>query len=229
MLGGQRHPKDINWALCVFDDVIEHSPQHSLNYAAQFAEPMVAGLEHPDYEIRQAASYGIGQMAAKGAGNYTEVCTAALPKLYSLIQAEGSRLAPASAATDNAIATLVRLAQAGDCGLTEAALVPDLCSWMPLTEDEEEMAFVMGYFMDLIAASSPLIADAALMLKIVMAMCSVVGEEDLLPLEDETGARVAQFLQMYLTQGDKNVVEQVRAYIAQDAEMSERIQALMAA
>jgi len=105
------------------------------------------------------------------------------------------------------------------------------------------------------------------MLKIVMAMCKVVGDEDMLPVEDnETGTRVAQFLQMYLvrclahvvhfdvvcyateletvvtwgtlfltkgvdwqTQGDKNVIQQVRAYIAQDAEVAARMQALMAA
>jgi hypothetical protein len=33
MLSGQRHVKDINWALCVFDDLVEHSPQVWLGVA----------------------------------------------------------------------------------------------------------------------------------------------------------------------------------------------------
>eukprot|EP00730_Choanoeca_flexa_P002879 TRINITY_DN11216_c0_g2_i1.p1 TRINITY_DN11216_c0_g2~~TRINITY_DN11216_c0_g2_i1.p1 ORF type:complete len:956 (+),score=326.75 TRINITY_DN11216_c0_g2_i1:88-2868(+) len=228
MLGGQRHVRDLHWALCVFDDVIEHSPQHSLGYAQHFAQTMVTSLEHEDYEVRQAAAYGIGVMAREGQGTYAEVCVAAAPKLLAMITAQGSRMSPASAATDNAIAALVRVARAGNHGLTEAELMPQLVSWLPLTEDDEELEYVFGYLIDMIESQNPLVADPAVVLQITVALCKVVGDEGLMPLDEPFGQRAAAFLHAYLTQGDKSVTDQLRAFIASDEDVATRMQTILA-
>ena len=54
---------DRQWALCVFDDIIERCGQHALKYADFFLPHLVNGLTDDAGEIRQACAYGIGILA----------------------------------------------------------------------------------------------------------------------------------------------------------------------
>ena len=54
---------DRQWAICVFDDIIERCGSASLKYAPTFLNHLVNGLNDEIGEIRQACSYGIGILA----------------------------------------------------------------------------------------------------------------------------------------------------------------------
>jgi hypothetical protein len=76
LLDPNRHYHDLQWGICVIDDLIEFTGQHSVNYAQHFAETMVTAIGSSHYEVRQAAAYGIGQMAMQVPDAYRQVCTA---------------------------------------------------------------------------------------------------------------------------------------------------------
>merc|ERR1719223_326437 len=54
MLEPGRHYSDLQWALCVFDDIIEFTGDRSIQYAQHFAVPMVAAITHPRDDVRMA-------------------------------------------------------------------------------------------------------------------------------------------------------------------------------
>ena len=87
--------QDKQWALCIFDDLIEftegvcvfflrivqaHHHQTSLKYREHFLELMLRYVSDPSPEVRQAAVYGVGMMGAHGGPDYVpiikEVCAA---------------------------------------------------------------------------------------------------------------------------------------------------------
>ncbi|GFN83767.1 importin-5, partial [Plakobranchus ocellatus] len=72
---------DRQWALCVWDDVIEHTGPVSFKYKEFFLEQMVASITDKTAEVRQAAGYGIGMIGQHGGELYADVC-AGMHKLW---------------------------------------------------------------------------------------------------------------------------------------------------
>lgn len=83
---------------------------------------MIQCLMHNRYEVRHAAAYGLAQMAAQAPQVYAQVIGAAVEHLYGMVAAPGSREAPNTEATDNAIEALLRIAQVPEMPITESEL-----------------------------------------------------------------------------------------------------------
>jgi len=122
-----RSISDRQWALCVFDDVIQFTGAHSHRYAQFFLSHMAESLADSASEvnvhiffyyfifliiclkIRQAAAYGFGVMGMNGGPVYARACAEALPRLFALISAPDSRAPENNTATENAISAVTKI------------------------------------------------------------------------------------------------------------------------
>uniref|UniRef100_A0A0N5CCH7 TOG domain-containing protein n=1 Tax=Strongyloides papillosus TaxID=174720 RepID=A0A0N5CCH7_STREA len=146
------------WAICVFDDVIEYGGPQSLQYQEVFLQPILDYLEDEYPEIRQAAAYGCGMMALKGGPGYAEACRQALPRLINIIQRPEARSTEEEcAATENAISSVAKILKCNSSLINVNDIIPLYLSWLPIWEDEEESPFVYGYLCDLIESNHPLV------------------------------------------------------------------------
>lgn len=57
---------DHQWALCVFDDVIEFGGPACAKYQNLFLQPMITYISDKAPEVRQAAVYGCGVLGLHG-------------------------------------------------------------------------------------------------------------------------------------------------------------------
>jgi len=104
-----RSISDRQWALCVFDDVVQFTGAHSHRYAQFFLSHMAESLADPAPEIRQAAAYGFGVMGMHGGPVYARACAEALPRLFALVSAADSRSAENNTATENAVSAVTKI------------------------------------------------------------------------------------------------------------------------
>lgn len=129
------------WAICVFDDLVEYTGAASAKYAGDFVPSIAAALEdRKSSDLRQAAAYGVGVMAQFGGDAYTEfVAGAALPVLLREMQRPDGRESENVFATENMTASIGKILQ------FRAASVPDaprlLHEWfrgLPVCHDMDE-------------------------------------------------------------------------------------------
>ncbi|KAI1286009.1 Importin-5 [Halotydeus destructor] len=145
------------WAICVFDDVIEHGSPHSIKYKDLFLPLLRDGVQSNRPEIRQAASYGFGVLAKCGGDIYGQTCAESLPLLATMITTPDSRSEDNINATENAIAAVTKILQfnAGQINVNE--VLPTWLSWLPVWEDEEELPVIYEFLLFLIENNHPLI------------------------------------------------------------------------
>ncbi|KAI8430138.1 hypothetical protein MSG28_000535 [Choristoneura fumiferana] len=129
LMAPQRPYSDRQWAICIFDDVIEFGGQYSpacVKYQDIFLEPMLGGLCSAEPEVRQAAAYGCGVLAQFGGLQFADACARAVPLLAAIVAEPDSRSIEKINATENAIsaeaphvyALLCELAAGGHAALT---------------------------------------------------------------------------------------------------------------
>uniref|UniRef100_A0AC35TWV0 TOG domain-containing protein n=1 Tax=Rhabditophanes sp. KR3021 TaxID=114890 RepID=A0AC35TWV0_9BILA len=143
------------WAICIFDDLIEYCGPQSVHYESIFLAPMLEYLNDEFPEIRQAAAYGFGVMGTKGGVGFAEACRNALPRLVECINRPDARSTEESiAATENAISAVAKIMKCNSSLINVEEVIPIFMSWLPIWEDEEESPFVYGYLCDLIEANN---------------------------------------------------------------------------
>lgn len=151
------HP-DYQWALCIFDDLIEFGGLASIKYQQYFLGPMVRALEHHAAEVRQAAAYGFGIMGMFGGNGYAQPCAESIPYLAKMIDAPGSRSDESNlAATENAIAAVAKILKFNNSHVDVGRVLPAFIGWLPVWEDKEECPHIYGYLCDLIESNNPLV------------------------------------------------------------------------
>jgi HEAT repeat protein len=156
LLEPNRPYPDYQWALCIFDDLIEFGGLASLKYQRIFLTPMVNALGHQMPEVRQAAAYGFGIMGMFGGNGYAQACAEAIPFLAKMIGAPDARSDESNmAATENAIAAVGKILKFNNSMVDVGAVVPTFISWLPVWEDKEECPHVYGYLCDLIESNNP--------------------------------------------------------------------------
>lgn len=109
LLQQTRSVSDRQWALCVFDDVIQFTGAHSHRYTQFFLSRMAESLSDASAEVRQAAAYGFGVMGMNGGPVYARACAEALPALFTLISAPDSRSVENNTATENAVSAVTKI------------------------------------------------------------------------------------------------------------------------
>ncbi|CAF3460906.1 unnamed protein product [Rotaria sp. Silwood1] len=153
-----RSISDRQWALCVFDDVIQFTGAHSHRYTQFFLSPMAESLADPAPEIRQAAAYGFGVMGMNGGPVYARACAEALPRLFTMISASNSRAPENNTATENAVSAVTKILKYNNSCVDNLDKLHQVwLSCLPIYEDTEETPYVYGYLCDLIESNNPVI------------------------------------------------------------------------
>jgi len=152
MLAPDRPSLEHQWALCVWDDLIDYAPGSISKYQQHFLQPLMMYLSDGNAAVRQAAAYGVGVLAVKGQpGVYTEFCSKCLPLLVNVINAPGAREVENMSSTENCISAVSKIFKhvTGMKSLDSPTVMTWL-SWLPIQEDEEEGPIVYGFLMDLL-------------------------------------------------------------------------------
>ncbi|CAF1188329.1 unnamed protein product [Rotaria sp. Silwood1] len=158
LLQPTRSVSDRQWALCVFDDVIQFTGAHSHRYSQFFLTRMAESLADSSPEVRQAAAYGFGVMGMNGGPVYARACAEALPPLFAMISAPDSRSVDNNTATENAVSAVTKIFKYNNSCVDNIDKLHQIwLSWLPISEDTEETPHVYGYLCDLIESNNPVI------------------------------------------------------------------------
>ncbi|KAL5476110.1 hypothetical protein EMCRGX_G026016 [Ephydatia muelleri] len=149
------------WALCIFDDVLEFASSSAINYQEYFLQPMMKCICDKHAPVRQAACYGIGIMAQCCAKVFSRTCIDALPFLTATIQSPNAREdSAATNATENAISAVAKICKYLESQAPLDNILPMWLSWLPVTEDKEEAPHIYSYLCDLIESNNSAILGA---------------------------------------------------------------------
>ncbi|OWR47024.1 importin-5 [Danaus plexippus] len=158
LLGPGRPYADRQWAICIFDDVIEFGGPACVKYQDVFLEPMLNGLREPQPEVRQAAAYGCGVLAQFGGPNFAAACARAVPLLAALIAEPDSRSVENLNATENAISAVTKIIKYNHSQINRDEIIRHWLTWLPVVEDTEEAPHVYSLLCELAAGGHPALA-----------------------------------------------------------------------
>ncbi|RKP02349.1 hypothetical protein CXG81DRAFT_10876 [Caulochytrium protostelioides] len=188
-------PRARQWAICVYDDMIEFLGPESVHFAPSFSPVILAGLtDAQSADVRQSSCYGVGVMAAKAGPAYLDVCVEALPQLFQLVQHADARAEAHALVTDNALAAIGKICRA--FGASGRFNLPEVhAAWinaLPILEDDEEAAGVCEYLLELVLSGQPNIR--ALLPQIKQSLETMVQREALLADHEDVRNKVIGFL-----------------------------------
>ncbi|KAK7456557.1 hypothetical protein BaRGS_00039335 [Batillaria attramentaria] len=200
MLGPERPWADKQWALCVWDDVVEHCGPLAANYQSFFLQPMVEYITDKQPEIRQASTYGIGVIGQFGGPVFADVCAECIPRLVSVIEHPDSKSPENVNATENAISAVVKICKYNASKVNVDDIVPRLVHWLPVSEDVDEAVHIYNYICDLLEANHPgIMGDNGANLPHVFSIIAEVVMQEVLEEKSEVYLRLL------------NIVRQVQA------------------
>ncbi|XP_076645854.1 karyopherin beta 3 [Halictus rubicundus] len=153
LLSPDRPWSDHQWALCVFDDVIEFGGPECAKYQEYFLRPMIQYVSDKSAEVRQAAAYGCGVLGQYGGEAFAQACAEALPRLMEVINDPESRSPENVNPTENAISAVTKILKYNNKAINVDEILPHWLSWLPVVEDEDEAPYVYGYLCDLIESN----------------------------------------------------------------------------
>ncbi|KAL4704553.1 hypothetical protein ACJJTC_016104 [Scirpophaga incertulas] len=152
LLAPARPYADLQWAICIFDDVIEFGGPACAKYQEIFLEPMLAGVGHAEAEVRQAAAYGCGVLAQFGGEQFASACARAVPLLAALVNDPRSRTVENLNATENAISAVAKIIKYNHSQIDRDEIIRHWLTWLPVVEDTEEAPHVYGLVCELAAS-----------------------------------------------------------------------------
>ncbi|XP_076164575.1 karyopherin beta 3 [Ptiloglossa arizonensis] len=153
LLSPERSWSDHQWALCIFDDVIQYGGPDCAKYQEYFLRPMIQYVSDKSAEVRQAAAYGCGVLGQYGGEAFAQACAEALPRLMEVINDPESRSPENVNPTENAISAVTKILKYNNKAINVDEILPHWLSWLPVVQDEDEAPYVYGYLCDLIEAN----------------------------------------------------------------------------
>ncbi|XP_057301681.1 importin-5-like isoform X2 [Hydractinia symbiolongicarpus] len=155
LLEPSRPASDRQWAICIFDDLLEYTGPISVKYQDCFLKPLINSVQDHSPEVRQAAAYGCGVMAQFGGESYAGACAEVVPLLAAVISHADARSKSNTNSTDNCISAVSKICKYNASAVNVNDIIPKWLTWLPVTEDHEEAPHVYGYLCDLIEANHP--------------------------------------------------------------------------
>ena len=124
LLAPERAWSDHQWALCVFDDVIEYGGAECAKYQEYFLRPMIQYVTDKAPEVRQAAAYGCGVLGQYGGEAFAQACAEALPRLMEVINDPESRFPENVNPTENAISAVTKILKYNNKAINVDEILP---------------------------------------------------------------------------------------------------------
>lgn len=144
-------PTQRQWALCIFDDVLEFCGPASWHYQTHILQPLFAGMRDDAPPNRQAACYGVGVAAQKGGDAWAEFASASLQELFAVTQRPEARSEDDVFATENACASIAKILHFNN---SKVPNVPEvIAAWLetlPVINDEEAAPYAYAFLGSLI-------------------------------------------------------------------------------
>ena len=165
------------WAICIYDDVLEFCGTDSYHFYQQIAGPLQAGLADPNAANRQAAAYGVGIAAQKGGAQWADFAAQSIDALFAVTARTDARSEDAVFATENACASIAKVLHYNSGRVQDAQ--DQVAKWidtLPIVNDEEAAPYAYSFLAQLIEQNNPAIAPKA----------QYVFQNILLALEAET-------------------------------------------
>lgn len=139
------------WALCIFDDVLEFCGDQSWSYQDHIRPPLVAGMQDEIPANRQAACYGLGVAASKGGVNWANFMAESLPTLFSVCQLPQAREDDHVFATENACASIAKILQSNASKVPNPQeVVNHWINTLPVVNDDEAAPYAYMFLAQLI-------------------------------------------------------------------------------
>jgi len=145
---------DLQWGLCIFDDLIEYTGATSQKYQEVFLPRLMGCVSSNQPEVRQAAAYGCGVIGQFGGPGYAQIASQVVPLLVDVIQQAESRQPENINPTENAISAVTKILKFNSSACNVDTILPAWFSWLPVTEDVDEAPYVYGFLADLVEANN---------------------------------------------------------------------------
>jgi hypothetical protein len=144
-------PTQRQWAICIYDDVLEFCGPQSFNYNTHIAQPLVDGMRDDFASNRQAAVYGVGVIAHKGGPSWAPFLQQSLPLLFEATQRANARDDDDVYATENACAAIAKILHfsAGNVQNWQD-VVTAWIETLPIVNDEEAAPYGYSFLAQLI-------------------------------------------------------------------------------
>jgi len=164
----------IQWAFCVYADLIEFTGAASWEYQSHFLEKMVGGISSPTADIRHTAACGIGLCAKFGGEVYAPACAASLQALVAVINDPNSRNPENVLATEICISALGKICRYNNSHFNVNEVLPIWFNALPILEDIDEAEQTYEYLLELLEARNPIILTQDNLPKLVGIFTDVV-------------------------------------------------------
>ena len=176
----QRRSRPVFWhvAINLFDDLVEHLGPEAFPFCDDFVPCLLECLSYPEPDLRQSALFGVGNMAAKGGPLFREHVTKGLPLLYAAVASPEAHSSKHVLATENAIASIVRVFRAGMGDRSMEEFVKGLLSLPAMCHDTIECKYVYDYLLGLAEEGSALLAPHTAQLQTWLARATEAGMLD---------------------------------------------------
>lgn len=139
------------WALCIFDDVLEFCGDQSWSYQDHIRPPLIAGMRDEVPANRQAACYGVGVAAQKGGANWSAFVAESLPTLFAVCQLPQAREDDHVFATENACASIAKILQSNASKVSNVQeVVNHWLTTLPVVNDDEAAPYAYMFLAQLI-------------------------------------------------------------------------------
>jgi len=203
LLGPERAWTERQWALCIWDDVVEFCSPASIKYSQYFLQPMLQYITDSQPEVCQAAAYGCGALGEHGGAEYSKVCAEAVPRLVEAVARPDARSAEWISPTENAVSAVTKILKYNATDINVADVVPVWFSWLPVWQDTDESPYVYNYLCDLVEANHPAVlgVNHANLPRII----AVIGEafvRSAVEAGDATGVRLLNLVKQIQTNGE---------------------------
>ncbi|KAL4855412.1 Importin-5 [Chlorella vulgaris] len=174
-----RFPEERRVAICIMDDVLEHSPAGGEKYAAQVLPILLQGCGDRDANVRQCSVYGLGCAAQHRSQGFQPHAAAAVQAVLGLITAPDARSADNELCFDNAVSALGKLLEFQPAAI-DAQAGGLFVSQLPLKGDTVEARVVHKQLVGFIQRSDPrILGDSnANLPKIVEVFAKVLAKGD---------------------------------------------------
>ncbi|MCJ1311017.1 hypothetical protein MMC25_004687 [Agyrium rufum] len=150
------------WAICIYDDVLEFCGEQSWSYQTHIKQPLMDGMRDEIPANRQAACYGIGQLADKGGPNWADFLAESLPLLFAVCSIPTSREDDHVYATENACAAIAKILHRNASKVqNQQEIVTHWLNTLPVINDEEAAPHAYGFLVTLIDSQNPAVLASA--------------------------------------------------------------------
>ena len=144
-------PMQRQWAICIFDDVLEFCGPQSYQYSEHIMNPLVNGMRDENANNRQAASYGVGVAAQKGGEQWSDFVAASVETLLQVTRVPNARGDDEVYATENACCAVAKILHFNPSKVVNAqSVVEQWLDSLPVVNDEEAAPYSYSFVAQLI-------------------------------------------------------------------------------